>query len=177
MLLPLENLSRFNRTGDYAPILIAALIVDMAVMVLILSGILNVKALNTWYTKFGILAVIADVLSIVIGVILARFLYPLLFREYSLPLFLFVACAVQMTHDLLFSAFFNTIPRNKSAMLDVFKDYAKEGGPGILLADSAMMISTILLGSYLATLDTNTVIIVSIVALYILPYFVHSINV
>ena len=171
----LENLSHFNRGSDYLPILTSALIVDMAVMVVILSGYLNVNALNKWYNKFGVLAVVADVLSIVIGIILARLVYSLLFKSYSLPLFLFVACLVQLTHDIVFSVFFNAVPRNKSAILDVFKDYAKEGGPGILLADSVMIISTILLGSCLATFDMNSIIIIFIIALYILPYFLYSI--
>jgi hypothetical protein len=57
----------------------------------------------------------------------------------------------------------------------VFKDYGKEVGGAILLADSTMMVSTILLGSFLATLSTNSVIIVLIVSAYILPYLLYSI--
>ncbi len=171
----LQNLSNFNRVSDYLPIIIAALIVDMAVLFRIVFGYINIQSLNLWYKKFGFLAVVADVLSIVIGIIVARFIYPFLFKEYSLILFLLLTVAVQLTHDLAFAAFFNSISRGKSAILDVFKDYGKEVGVTILFVDALMMVSTILLGSYLASLNVNSLIIILIVSLYILPYLLYSI--
>ena len=172
----LKNLSHFNNVNDYLPILTAALIVDMIVLFRIVTGKINIISLNQWYNKFGLGAVIADVLSIVIGIILARFLYPFFFSEYSLIKFILLTCAVQITHDISFAVMFNIFPRNSSAILDVFKDYAKEVGFTILVADAIMMISTILLGSYLASLNTNSVIIILIISLYILPYLLYSIK-
>jgi hypothetical protein len=171
----LKNLSNFKNVGDYLPIVVAALIVDMVVLSRVVSGGIKIKSLDAWYNKFGLLAVIADVLSIVIGIVISRFLYTLLFKNYYLILFLLLTVLVQVTHDLSFAWLFNTIPRNKSRILDVFKDYGKEVGGAILLADSTMMVSTILLGSFLATLSTNSVIIVLIVSAYILPYLLYSI--
>lgn len=172
----LANLSNFQNTKNYLHIITAALIVDMIILVAILAGYINGKSIKEWYNKFGLLAVIADVFSIVIGIILARFLYPFLFTKYSLILFLGLTCFVQVTHDSLFYLFFKGIPRNKSVILDVFKDYANESGYMILVADALMMISTILLGSYLATLNTNSNIIILIISLYILPYLLYSIK-
>lgn len=172
----LQNISKFNNTSDYLPIITGALIVDMFIIFRMVIGLINIKSLETWYNKFGLLAVVADVLSIVIGIIMSRFLYSLLFKEYSLMTFLLLTCAVQLTHDLLFAWFFNSIPRNKSIILDVFKDYAKEVGVQILFVDALMMISTILIGSYLATWNINSQIITFIVALYILPYLLYSIR-
>ena len=172
----LKNISNFNNVSDYLPIISAALIVDMVILFRIVSGSINIKSLNEWYNKYGILAVVADVLSIVIGIIVARFLYPFIFKNYSLILFLLLTVFVQVTHDLSFAAFFNSIPRNKSSILDVFKDYAKEVGVTILFVDALMMISTILLGSYLATLNPNNNIIIFIISLYILPYLLYSIK-
>jgi len=172
----LANLSNFQNTRDYLPIITGALITDMIVLVLILAGYLNGKSIKEWYITYGLSGVIVDTLSITIGIILARFIYPLLFTKYSLLLFILLTCAVQVTHDLLFYLFFKTIPRNKSPIMDIFKDYATEYGYFILMADAMMMISTILLGSYLATLNTNSIIITLIVSLYILPYLLHSIK-
>lgn len=172
----LQNLSQFNNIGDYLPIITAALIIDMIVLFRIVFGYINMASINKWYNNFGFLAVIADVLSIVIGIILARFLYPFIFTKYSLIQFLFLTCAIQIIHDLSFAAFFNSIPRNKSAILDVFKDYGKEGGFQILFVDAIMMMTTILLASYLATLSTNSIMIILIVSLYILPYLLYSIK-
>ena len=172
----LKNLSNFNNVSDYLPIIAAALIVDMVILFRIDLGYINIKSLNAWYNKFGLLAVIADVLSIVIGIIIARFLYPVIFSQYSLIMFLLLTCMVQITHDVSFALLFNSIPRNKSQILDVFKDYGKEVGIAILMVDSIMMVSTILLGSYLASLQTNSVIVIFIISLYILPYLLYSIK-
>jgi hypothetical protein len=171
-----KNLSKFDEVGDYLPIISAALIIDMIVLLRIVFGYINIRSLNEWYNRFGLLAVIADVLSIVIGIIIARFLYSFIFKEYSLILFLLLTVFVQIIHDLSFAALFNSIPRNKSSILDVFKDYAKEVGVTILFADALMMISTILLGSYLATLKPNNNIIIFIISLYILPYLLYSVK-
>lgn len=172
----LANLSNFQNRRDYLPLITAALIVDMTILVAVVFGYIQSKYLNEWYNKFGLLAVIADVLSIVIVIILARYLYPFLFTKYSLLFFLVLICFLQVTHDSLFYLFFQSIPRNKSDILDVFKDYATELGYKILVADAMMMISTILLGSYLATMKTNSNIIILIVSLYILPYLLYSIK-
>jgi uncharacterized protein YacL len=172
----MKNLSEFTNINDYFPMITAGLIVDMIILVMIVFGYINLKSLNNWYNKFGLSAVLADVLSIVIGIIIARFLYSYLFSEYSLVLFLLIACVVQLTHDVAFASFFNSVPRNMSSILDVFKDYAKEAGIQILLVDALMVVSTILLGSYLATLTMNSMIIIFIVLLYILPYLLYSIH-
>ena len=170
------NLSNFKNINDYLPIITSALIVDMVILFRIVYGYIKIKSLNEWYNKFGLLAVVADVLSIVIGIILARFIYPFLFTKYSLILFLILICFIQVIHDVLFYLFFTGIPRNKSAILDVFKDYANEVGIKILFVDGLMMVSTVLLASYLATLNTNSNIIILIVLLYILPYVLYSIK-
>jgi len=114
-------------------------------------------------------------LSIVIGIIIARFLYPFLFTKFSILLFAALAVVVQITHDLIFASLFNSIPRGKSNILDTFKDYAKEFGPVILLADATMMVSTVFLGSLLASMSINTNIVVLIISLYVVPYFLYSI--
>ena len=75
----MKNIIQFNNISDYLPIITAALIVDMIVLSRVVSGYINIKSLNQWYNKFGLFAIIADVLSIVIGIILARFIYPFIF--------------------------------------------------------------------------------------------------
>lgn len=172
----LQNLSNFANVNDYLPILTAALLVDMVILIQVVFGAIRFKSLNAWYNQFGVLAVLADVLSIAIGIIIARSLYPFFFKQYTLFAFLALTVAVQMTHDILFSQLVAAIPRKASAIIDVFKDYATEVGAQILLADASMMIGTILLASYLASFSLNTQIIVLIVAAYVLPYLLYSIT-
>ena len=171
----LKNLSNFNNVADYLPIFTAALLVDMVVIVQVVFRYIRFKSLDAWYNEFGFLAVLADALSITIGIIIARALYPLLFSEYYLFAFLSLTVAVQMTHDLLFAKLFYSIPKGLSRILDVFKSYGTEVGAQILLADASMMVFTILVASYLANFTLNTQLIVLIAALYILPYLLYSI--
>jgi hypothetical protein len=169
------DISNFSNTEDYLPLFNAALITDLIVLLRVALGQIQSKSLTEWYKKYGLAAVLADVLSILIGIIIARFIYPYFYNKFSLFSFLIVVVAVQWIHDLSFAKLFNSISTGKSAIIDTFKDYAKEFGIVILFADSAMMISTVLLGSLLATLDTNTNIIILVIFAYILPYLLYSV--
>jgi hypothetical protein len=118
----------------------------------------------------------ADVLSLVIGVIIARFVYTEFKWKWSLALFLLVVVIVQLIHDLSFYQFFSNMPRGLSSVLDVFSDYAKENGYIILFADAGMMISTVLIASILlSNVSVNLNIVLLIVLMYITPYFVYSV--
>ena len=170
-----QDISHFSNTADYLPILSAAIIVDLIVMMSVVFGQIKAESLAVWYQQFGGLAVLADVLILVIGVIIARFLYPFFFTKWSLLQFLGLTIAVQVAHDLLFAVLFNAMPRGSSAILDVFKRYATEVGFMILLADAMMIAGTVLLGSLLRSQSLNTNLIVFLVALYVIPYVLYSI--
>ena len=129
-------------------ILSAALWVDFAVMALIkivpvpISFLPPTGALTLWYDKFGLAAVAADVLSLVLGVLLASFLFP---GTIGLEVVI-GAVLVQMLHDILFYAVvIQGVPQGQNEMIDVFKSYANEGGWTILLADALMITSVVLL--------------------------------
>jgi hypothetical protein len=171
----INNISIFNNINDYLPILNGAILTDMGVLLLVIFGYIKSKSLKKWYNLFNLSAFIADVLSIVIGVIISRYLYPLFFTKYDIFNFIFLTVLVQFTHDILFSKFFYSVPRGNSLMLDVFKDYGNELGGKILLADASMMISTIILGGIFANYSTNFNIILIISLIYISQYLLYSI--
>jgi hypothetical protein len=101
-------------------------------------------ALKLWYDKFGLAAVSADVLSLVLGVLFATFLFP---SAWGLGL-VGAAVLVQLLHDVFFYfVVIRGLPQGQNAMIDVFKTYADEGGATILLADSLMMTGTVLLAT------------------------------
>ena len=129
-------------------ILSASLWVDFAVMALIkivpvpIWFLPPTGALTLWYDKFGLAAVAADVLSLVLGVLLASFLFP---GTIGLEVVI-GAVLVQMLHDILFYAVvIQGVPQGQNEMIDVFKSYANEGGWTILLADALMITSVVLL--------------------------------
>ena len=170
-----KSISDFNNTSDYLSILNGALITDLCVIFLLIFGFIKSKVLIEWYRKYNLSAVIADVLIIVIGIIMARFAYPYVFGEkFSLIKFIGLAVVIQILHDILFYYMFKLVPRGKNMMLDTFKDYANEVGFKAVLSDSLMIISTCLLSSYFVSLNLNTNIIILILSVYILPYAVYN---
>uniref|UniRef100_A0A6C0EPH3 Uncharacterized protein n=1 Tax=viral metagenome TaxID=1070528 RepID=A0A6C0EPH3_9ZZZZ len=168
-----KNISNFSNVNDYLPILNGCINADLIILFLLFHGIFNSFYLKKWYKKYQLSAVIADVLILFIGIILARFFYKYFFNEFSIWKFTFLAVCIQITHDILFYLLFKNSPIGYNAMLDFFKDYAKEVGIGAVFGDSLMMIITCLLSSYFATLNTNSNIITLIVSLYFFPYMIN----
>jgi hypothetical protein len=165
----------FNNTLDYFPIISAAMIVDMVGIILLKNGIIKSKSVEKWYSTYGFAAGIADVLSVVIVIIVVRFLYFKIFTKENLLYLIGLTVLVQWVHDILFYLLFSSIPRGVSKIMDIFKDYAKENGHSILVADSLIMISTILLATYFTTFNANNNYILFIVALYLIVYFLYSV--
>ena len=170
-----KNISNFNDVSDYIPILNGVIITDLLVIFLLLRKFINSSVLKMWYKDFTLGAVIADVLIIFIGIIIARFIYPYIFDKYSLVKFIGLVVLVQLIHDILFYIFVSSVPRGVSKILDVFKDYGKDVGVKAILSDSAMMVLSVLIASYLKGQTLNTNIIVLIVSVYLVPYFIYSI--
>lgn len=168
------DISKFSDISDYLPILVASIIIDLIVIAYTLSSFATTQNLKLWYAKYTFGAFIADVLSVVIGLIIARYLYPYIFSEWKLWKFIILAVLVQITHDLLFYGFFSSIPRGKSGIMDLFKNYAKELKGFAIFGDSLIIIGTILIASYLANQSINTNLILLIIGLYILPYLLYS---
>jgi len=169
-----QDLAVFSRTSDYLPILNAALFTDLTFMYLNRKGVIRSALLVEWYKRYGLSAVIADVLIIVIGIIIARYLYRFIFSgRFNILKFVGLAVVIQVIHDVLFYQLFKSLPRGVSGILDYFKDYAKEVGAGAILGDTGMIILTALLASLTLNYGLNTHIITFIVLLYLTPYFVY----
>ena len=171
----MKHISLFSDTSDYLPILNGVILTDLLVIALLLSGVIGSSVLRAWYRQYSLGAVIADVLIIVIGIIIARFLYPIFFKEYSLIRFLFLVVVIQVIHDLLFYGLAVSIPRGSSKIMDVFKDYGKEVGFQAILSDSAMMVSSVLLATLLKQQTMNANLLVLIASVYLVPYMVYSV--
>jgi len=101
-------------------------------------------ALRLWYDKFGLAAVSADVLSAVLGVLIAMFFFP---TAFGINL-VFASIFIQVLHDLFFYFVILAVPQGQNEMIDVFKTYANEGGWTILLADAMIMTGTVTIASF-----------------------------
>ena len=171
----MPDISNFNNVSDYLPILNAVIITDLGVIMLLILGVIKSKVLENWYRRLTLSAVIADVLIIVIGIILTRFFYPYIFSKYSLLKFLLLAVVIQIVHDTLFYLFCLSVKRGTSVILDIFKDYGKEKGSGAIIADSLMIISSILIATYLKGMTLNSNIIILIAVVYLIPYMIYTV--
>ena len=159
---------------NYLSLFNAALLTDLIGICLVLVGYIQSKQLILWYKKFGLASVLADTLSLMIGFLIASFLYPFFFKTYNLAYFLVLVVAVQLTHDSIFGILVTQF-KGRSDILQVFKDYAKEMGFKILMADAIMMISTTLLQKALEPYKEANIVL-AIVLLYLTPYLLYSVS-
>ena len=169
------NIANFSNVKDYLPLLNGVLITDLFVILCLNTRLIKSTVLRKWYDQYNLSAVIADVLIIFIGLIIARAIYYYVFDTFSIVQFAGLAVIIQIIHDILFYLFFKSVPRGYNAMFDFFKDYAQEVGFGAILGDSFMMILACLLSSYFATYSLNTNIILLVVSLYLIPYMINYI--
>ena len=172
-----SNIADFNNINDYLPLFNAVLMTDLFVILLLNTRVIKSHVLVRWYSQYNLSAVIADVLIIVIGVLLARLIYPYVFgssQSFSLVKFILLAIVIQVIHDVLFNSIIMALPRGVNRMVDTFKAYSKEVGVKAILSDSAMMIATCLIANYLANKGPSVNIVTFIVALYCVPYLIYT---
>jgi hypothetical protein len=169
-----KNISDFSKTRDYLSILNGCVTTDLIVILLLVNKFIDSNLLHRWYKIFNLSAVIADVLIIVLGILITRFLYRSIFKTWNIVYFISLALCVQITHDLLFYQFFKSVPKGFSFILDFFKNYASDSGYKAILGDSIMVVLACLLSSYFAGLSFNTNIIIMIISIYSIPFLIYQ---
>lgn len=179
--IQLQDLSDVTKNKDLLFITLGALVTDVVVLFLTryypsLFG----DALNAWYDKFGLAAVLSDVAIIVIGVQIARYIYTRFvapdMASYSPLYFLAIVILVQAIHDILFYVgVIQPLPAGHNQMIDVFKDYAK-GGTKIIGGDALLMVSTVCLATLFKGLPEHITASTGFVTLYTLPYILYTVK-
>jgi hypothetical protein len=106
--------------------------------------------ISKWYDKFGLVAYMVDVSSIVIGVFIAQHVYPLVSSAWNPALFCAVAVAVQQVHDIVFAQFLTGSGGTTNDIFALLQEYVTQAGAWkILVADGVYMILTSLLAMFL----------------------------
>ena len=131
------------------------------------------KSLNKWYDQFGIVAVASDCLIIVLGILLAKILFPTA-SGWNLVLF---AVIIQIIHDVLFYFFIvKPLPTGTNKMIDLFKEYGAEGSWKVVAYDSFMIGSTVLLADMLEEHGIQEQSFVGLLGVYALTYVLYTKN-
>lgn len=162
---------------NYLEIINGALIIDMVVMISYIYGYslgIFTSVLSKWYQSFGLGAVLSDVTVIVLCVVISKFIYPYFFSKFNILNLIGLAVSIQIIHDFIFGYIISTFDIGKSPILNIFKSYIKNGGYYIILVDSFMIISTILIMKYLEKFSKDINIFILILSLYILTYILYS---
>jgi hypothetical protein len=174
----ISNITNYKNVGDWFFLFTAVLVVDFIVIVFAKydynSKSFNKKSLNKWYDDFGIFALISDILSILIGICVARYIYTCM--NLSNPLyFILILVGFQLLHDTLFYLLvIKQVDKGHNRMIDVFKTYANENGLRILFADALMMVSSVVLGSLLKSNPAHITTSIGFVTTYILCYIIYT---
>jgi hypothetical protein len=151
---------------------IGSAVVWVDFVTIVLSKVFDLgKSLDTWYAKFGIVAVLSDCLVIVLGILLAQFVIP----GASTPVLAGVSVVIQLVHDYLFYILVILgVPRGQNSMIDLFKEYAKENSWKILAADSLMIGSTVFLADALSSVRKDVVSFLGLLGVYSLTYIIYT---
>jgi hypothetical protein len=173
-----RDITNYRSTGDWFYLIPAVFIVDLIVRFLAKypgeNPFFKIDALDKWYESFGVFAVASDVLSILIGIMVARYIYTALGLNGPLY-FIAILLLFQLFHDLVFYVFvISPIPKGHNKMIDVFKEYGDENGVKILGADALMMLSSVAIGSLLKSLPVHWTVPTTFITLYSLCYIVFT---
>ena len=153
---------------DITRLATAALVVEFWV-IYVFKHMGTGKSIKLWYDKFGSIAVLSDVTSVMIGVMIANFLVPS--TGWTLALY---SVAVQVIHDVLYYVLLvRQIPRGTNAVIDLMKDYAEEVSWGPIVADSAIMLSTVGVYTLLKGQSSERMAFIALAALYSITYVVY----
>ena len=163
---------------SYVVILVGTICVELVILFLIrYNPDFFGKPINEWYNEFSLNAVIADVLSMVLGLLVSQAIYGYLGLPWNLGLFIGIVVAFQLVHDIFFHFFVVTpIPEGHNAMIDLFKRYNEYGSYKILLVDSLMMTGSTILASFLATQPIAVSLFTGTFAVYSIPYILSTRN-
>lgn len=172
------DITNYRNISDWYFIGVAAIVVDFVVILMTrypgANPSFKVAALSEWYDRFGFVAALSDILSAMIGIGAARYIYAGAGLKGT---FAFIACIVlfQLFHDgLFYLAVIKPLPAGENHMIDVFKSYAAENGAKILVADAMILLSTAGVAAALKGLSFHYTVATGLVATYALTYTLYT---
>ena len=174
------DISDYHELTDWGFLLTAALVVEAVVIAITrffpaFSG----KYLNLWYSRFRLSAILQDILSVLLGFGIARYVY----TEYVYPnydwnptYFTGLAVLIQVVHDVLFYiGVVRQVPEGQNGMVDIFKKYAETTSYKAVIGDSAIMVGTGLGAMIIKSFPLHAAFL-GLAAAYTIPYLMEVKN-
>ena len=169
------DISNIHNNVDLIYILTAVLIVDMIVILIARDTTRFGKSVNEWYNKFTITAVLLDVLIIMIGFVITRYVFDVFKLKFTPELFIIILITIQVVHDyLLYTWVIVPYPEGNNQIIDVYKKHANENGYTAIVADSAIVLGSAVIAMYLKNNEMHETTSLLIFSLYIIPYFIYQ---
>ena len=164
-----EDISKYKNTADYLPMLIGVINADVFIFTIAIT-VFHSAFFKGWYREFQWNALVMDVTLLMLSLVLARFLYSLVFTQFHLMLFLLFAGFAQVVNDFLFYGWIQTIPNGRNRMLDYMKKYVKHAGPLALLLDAGLTAFAALLASHFAAYSLNWQLVCLTASCFFIPH-------
>jgi len=159
---------------EYVPILTANVIADLLIIYLTFTRLFyQTSTLESWYKKYRLSAMIADILIGVLYILLARYIVSVMNWKVGLTTFALLAVIIQVVFDFLFYLFFTAVPKGNNAVLDFFKSYAEEVKANALFGDSVLVIFAVMVSGILHSANFDVNIVTLLISIYLIPFFVY----
>ena len=175
------DITNYNKTGDYLPILNALLFVDIIIMLLVFRRTITPYIIYKWYLKYKLYAVMVDITTIFIVIITTRYIYSLWTKtnnsygsNYSLGVFLAIAIFSQICFDIFMYLIIQSVPNGSNQMIDIFRKYTKEGSVFIFTLDCSFTLFALFFASLFNSFTLNTNLVILISFLNILSFLVFT---
>lgn len=175
------DISEYEELNDWYFLVVAVLIIEVVTLAAIrFFPSFFGKAVNVWYNRFNLNAVASDMLIILLGFGLSRYIYSeWIYPKYDWnPLyFTGLSVVIQVVHDALFYLGIVTqIPVGSNSIIDLLKGYGQEVGAKAILADSVMMTGTSLATMALKSAAPHLVLFVGLLSAYAIPFVLAKKN-
>jgi succinate dehydrogenase hydrophobic anchor subunit len=177
----MEDVSEYENIYDWILIAVAAIIVEVVVLCLVrFCPDIFGKAINIWFNRFKFSAVLADVLTIMIGFGITRYVYSEWFYptyDWN-PLYFIGLSAVIQT---LYVSFFYFVvvrptPQGNNSMIDSLRDVVTASGPKILGADALKIMGASVLTMLLKSAPLHLTSMAAILSTYVIPFMLETKN-
>ena len=132
--------------------------------------------INVWYDKFGMTAIMLDILIVLIGFWITQKLYSYLFgSSFILWKFILLFLFIQIIHDILFYVLILKNSNGSNAILDLINSYGNKHGIYTILGDSLMVLLTICLAWIIinSNINLSTYIICILLSVYFIGYLLY----